>query len=229
MLNKVVADVAAAVADIKDGATLMVGGFGLSGHPIQLVEAVLRKGVKDLTIISNNAGVQDIGLGGLIQHGRVRCLICSFPTGKGMTAVKEQIKTGRLELKVIPQGTLVERIRAGGAGLGGILTPTGVGTELAAGRQILEVEGVLYVLEPALRADFALIHAYQGDRWGNLCYRFAARNFNPVMAMAQAVTIAEVEQVLELGALDPNHIHTPGVFVQRVVPVKLQSSSDRRN
>ncbi len=219
MLDKVVGDSDAAVADIGDGATVMVGGFGLSGHPVRLSEALLRKGVKDLTVISNNAGTEDTGLGGLVLHGCVRRLICSFPTGKGMWAVKEQLKAGRIEVIVVPQGTLVERIRAGGAGLGGFLTPTGVGTELTAGRQILELDGVQYALEPALKADFALIHAHWGDRWGNLCYRLAARNYNPIMAMAGAITVAEVDHLVELGAIDPNHVHTPGIFVQRVVPL----------
>ena len=220
MLDKVVSEVDAAVADIGDGATLMVGGFGLSGHPVKLMEAVLRKGVKDLMVISNNAGVDDIGLGGLILQGRVRRLICSFPTGKGMWAIKEQLKKGGIEVTVVAQGTMAERIRAGGAGLGGILTPTGVGTELTANRQILELDGVQYALEPALKADFALIHAHSGDRWGNLRHRLAARNFNPVMAMAGAITIAEVAHLEELGEMDPDHVHTPGIFVQRVVPVK---------
>jgi 3-oxoadipate CoA-transferase alpha subunit len=222
LMDKVVADSDAAVTDIEDGATVMMGGFGLSGHPVHLAEALMRKGVKDLTVISNNAGTEDIGLGGLVLQGCVRRLICSFPTGKGMWAVKEQLKAGRIEVIVVPQGTLVERIRAGGAGLGGFLTPTGVGTELTAGRQILELEGVQYALEPALKANFALVHAHQGDRWGNLCYRLAARNYNPVMAMAGAVTVAEVDHLVELGAIDPNHVHTPGIFVQRVVPINGQ-------
>ena len=219
MLDKVIEELDAAVEDIRDGATLMVGGFGLSGHPSQLAEAVLRKGAKDLTVISNNAGVDDVGLGGLIHQGRVRRLVCTFPTGKGMWAVKEQIQKGAIEISVVPQGTIIERIRARGAGLGGILTPTGVGTDLTADRQMVEVEGLKYSLEPALKADFALVHAHWGDRWGNLCYRLAARNFNPAMAMAGDVTIAQVSELKEAGELDPNHIHTPGIFVHRVVPV----------
>ena len=222
MLDKVIRDADAAVADIEDGASLLVGGFGLSGHPIQLLAAVLRKGVKDLTVISNNAGVEDIGLGGLIHHGRVSRVICSFPTGKGMWAIKEQVQTGEVKVEVVPQGTLIERIRAGGAGLGGILTPTGLDTELTEGRQIVEVESRRYVVEPALKADFGLVQAQMGDRWGNLFYRLAARNFNPPVAMAGRVTLAEVRTLVELGEMDPDQIHTPGAFVQRVVPVNGQ-------
>jgi 3-oxoadipate CoA-transferase, alpha subunit len=224
VLDKVIADAEAAVADIEDGASLMVGGFGLSGHPIQLLDAVLRKGAKDLTVISNNAGVEDIGLGGLIHHGRVSRVICSFPTGKGMWAIKEQVKAGQVKVEVVPQGTLIERIRAGGAGLGGILTLTGLDTELTEGRQIVEVDNARYVLEPALKADFALVHAHVGDRWGNLSYRLAARNFNPLVAMAGRVTLAQVQTLVALGEMDPSHTHTPGIFVQRVVPVNGQSA-----
>ncbi len=229
MLDKVIRDADAAVADIEDGASLLVGGFGLSGHPIQLLAAVLRKGVKDLTVISNNAGVEDIGLGGLIHHGRVSRVICSFPTGKGMWAIKEQVQTGEVKVEVVPQGTLIERIRAGGAGLGGILTPTGLDTELTEGRQIVEVDNHRYVLEPALKADFGLVQAQMGDRWGNLFYRLAARNFNPPVAMAGRVTLAEVQILVELGEMDPNHIHTPGAFVQRVIPVNGQPADGKKD
>ena len=229
MLDKVIRDADAAVADIEDGASLLVGGFGLSGHPIQLLAAVLRKGVKDLTVISNNAGVEDIGLGGLIHHGRVSRVICSFPTGKGMWAIKEQVKAGQIKVEVVPQGTLIERIRAGGAGLGGILTPTGLDTELTEGRQIVEVDNHRYVLEPALKADFGLVQAQMGDRWGNLFYRLAARNFNPPVAMAGRVTLAEVRILVELGEMDPNHIHTPGAFVQRVIPVNGQPVDGKKD
>ena len=222
-IDKVFEDIDLAVADIEDGATLLISGFGMSGRPWQLSNAILRKGVKDLTVISNNAGVADIGLGGLILQGRVRQLICSFPRGQGMWAIKKQIKTGRVGVEVVPWGTLVERIRAGGAGLGGILTPTGVDTDITVGRKILEIDGVRYALEPALKADFALVHARRGDRWGNLCYHLGARNFNPVMAMGGEVTIAEVEELVELGEFDPSRVHTPGIYVQRVVPVNRQS------
>ncbi len=222
-IDKVVEDIDLAVADIEDGATLLISGFGMSGRPWQLSNAILRKGVKDLTVISNNAGVADIGLGGLILQGRVCQLICSFPRGQGMWAIKKQIKTGRVGVEVVPWGTLVERIRAGGAGLGGILTPTGVDTDITVGRKILEIDGVRYALEPALKADFALVHARRGDRWGNLCYHLGARNFNPVMAMGGEVTIAEVEELVELGEFDPSRVHTPGIYVQRVVPVNRQS------
>jgi len=221
-IDKIVKDIDVAVTDIEDGATLLISGFGISGRPWQLSDAILRKGVKDLTVISTNAGVADIGLGGLILEGRVRRLICSFPRGKGMWAIKKRIKTGKIEVEVFPWGTLVEKIRAGGAGLGGILTPTGVDTDMTTGRKIVEINGIQHALEPALKADFALVHARRGDRWGNLCYHLGARNFNPVMAMGAKVTIAQVEELVELGEIDPNRIHTPGIYVQKVVPVSGQ-------
>jgi 3-oxoadipate CoA-transferase alpha subunit len=222
MLDKVVRDADEAVAEIKDGASLMVGGFGLSGHPIQLLAAVLRKGVKDLTVISNNAGVEDVGLGALILNSRVSRLICSFPTGKGMWAIKEQVKAGQVKVEVVPQGTLIERIRAGGAGLGGILTTTGLDTELTENKPVMEVDNCRYVLESALKADFGLVKAEMGDRWGNLFYRLAARNFNPSVAMAGQTTLAEVNTLVELGKIDPNYVHTPGAFVQKVTPINNQ-------
>ena len=228
MLDKAVDNPEDSVKDIEDGAILMVGGYGLSGHPTQLLAAVLRKGVRNLTLISNAAGVRDIGLGGLILHGRVRRLICTFATGGGMEAIKAQVEQRRMEVEIVPQGTLVERIRAAGAGLGGILTPTGLDTEVTHGRRILEIDQTRCVLEPPLEADFALIHAHRGDRWGNLHYRLGARNFNPVMAMAGQTTIAEIEHLVELGEIPPEHVHTPGIFVDRIVLLESSGSQAGR-
>ena len=195
-----------------------------------VVQQVFRPDLSDLKLAALGKAVTIlIGLGGLIHHGRVSRVICSFPTGKGMWAIKEQVKAGQIKVEVVPQGTLIERIRAGGAGLGGILTPTGLDTELTEGRQIVEVDNHRYVLEPALKADFGLVQAQMGDRWGNLFYRLAARNFNPPVAMAGRVTLAEVRILVELGEMDPNHIHTPGAFVQRVIPVNGQPVDGKKD
>ncbi len=214
-MNKVFPDADAAVADLPDGATVMVGGFGLCGIPENLIEALRRKGVRDLTVISNNAGVNDFGLGRLLQSRQIKKLIGTY---LGENALLEEMALrGEVELELNPQGTFVERIRAGGAGLAGFFTPTGVGTVVAEGKEVREFDGRAYLLERALRADFALVKAWKGDRWGNLVYRKTARNFNPVMATAAAVTIAEVEELVELGSLDPNCVATPGIFVKRII------------
>lgn len=204
-----------AVADIPDGVTVLIGGFGGSGMPLALIEGLVRKGVKGLTVIANNAA-----FGELISNGGVRKLICSYPIGPSSKPFIDALEAGQVELELVPQGTLVERIRAGGAGLGGVLTPVGLDTEFAEGCQEVWVNGRRYLVAPALRADYALIKAAVGDRWGNLIYRHAARNFNPIMAMAADVTIAQVDRLVEPGELDPDQIHTPGAFVDRVVVIR---------
>ena len=214
-MDKRVASADEAVRDIEDGMTLAVGGFGLCGNPENLIEAVHRKGVRDLTIISNNCGIDNKMLGVLLAAGQVRKMVSSY-VGENKT-FERLFLSGKLEVELVPQGTLAERIRAGGAGIGGFYTPTGYGTELARGKEVRELDGRMVVLERPLRADFALVKAWKGDRWGNLVYRKAARNFNPMMAAAGKVTIAEVEELVEPGALDPDLVHTPGIYVHRLV------------
>ena len=219
-MNKVVADADEAVRDIRDGAMLMVGGFGLCGIPEDLIEALVRKGVKNLTTISNNAGVDEYGLGKLLYNGQIRKHIGSYV---GENKVFEQmVLSGKVELELNPQGTLAERIRAGGAGIPAFFTPTGAGTIVAEGKEVREFNGRPHVMERALRADFALVKAWKADRWGNLVFRKTARNFNPVMATAAKVTIAEVEEIVEPGRLDPDNVHVPGVYVKRVVLSKVK-------
>jgi len=213
-VNKVFPNAEAAIADVKDGATIMVGGFGLCGIPENLIEAVRRKGVKNLTVISNNAGVDAFGLGLLLGTRQIKKMIGTY-VGENKLLEDLALK-GEIELQLTPQGTFSERIRAGGAGIAGFYTPTGVGTVVAEGKESREFEGRPYLLERGLRADFAFVKAWKGDRWGNLVYRRTARNFNPMMATAASVTIAEVEELVELGALDPNSIVTPGVYVKRI-------------
>jgi 3-oxoacid CoA-transferase subunit A len=215
LLNKIFPNSDAAVADVPEGATLMVGGFGLCGIPENLISALLRKGVKGLSIISNNAGVDGFGLGLLLEAGQIKKLIGSY-VGENKH-LENLVLRGELEMELNPQGTLAERIRAGGAGIPAFYTPTGVGTVVAKGKEVREFNGRRYLLERGLTADFALIKAWKGDRWGNLIYRRTARNFNPMMATAAKITIAEVEEIVELGALDPNAIVTPGIYVHRLV------------
>jgi 3-oxoadipate CoA-transferase alpha subunit len=220
MIDKICPDAAAALADVADGATVMIGGFGTAGLPNELTEALLAQGARELTIVNNNAGNGDAGLAALLAAGRVRKIICSFPRQADSHHFDRLYRAGRIELELVPQGNLAERIRAAGAGIGGFFTPTGYGTELARGKETREIDGRMYVLESPIRADFALIKAERGDRWGNLTYRRAARNFGPVMAMAARTTVASVHEVVELGALDPECVVTPGIFVQRVVRVE---------
>ena len=217
-LNKVVASADEAVRDIEDGATIMVGGFGLCGIPENLIAALVRKGVKNLHTISNNVGVDDFGLGLLLAAGQITTHKGSY-VGENKL-LEEMVLTGRIDLELIPQGTLAERIRAGGAGIPGFYTPTGFGTVVAEGKETREFDGRPYVLERGMRADFALIKAWKGDRWGNLVYRKTAMNFNPMMATAARVTIVEVEHLVEPGELDPNHVHTASVFVHRILQGK---------
>lgn len=219
MIDKLHASCAAAVADIADGATVMIGGFGTAGLPNELTDALIEQGARELVIVNNNAGNGDGGLAALIALGRVRKIVCSFPRQADSHHFDRAYREGRIELELVPQGNLAERIRAAGAGIGGFYTPTGYGTELAHGKETREIGGRMHVLESPLHADFAFIKAERGDRWGNLNYRKTARNFGPVMAMAARTTVATVHEVVPLGALDPESIVTPGIFVQRVVPV----------
>lgn len=214
-MNKVVINADAAVEDIENGAVVMVGGFGLCGIPENLIQALLRKGSKDLTIISNNAGIDGCGLGLLLEAGQIKKLIGSY-VGENKR-LEELVLNGGLEMELNPQGTLAERIRAGGAGIPAFYTPTGFGTVVAEGKETREYSGRNYVLERGLTADFALVKAWKGDRWGNVIYRKTARNFNSVMATAASTTIAEVEELVDLGSLDPNSIVTPGIYVSRIV------------
>jgi 3-oxoadipate CoA-transferase alpha subunit len=205
-----------AVNVVRDGDTVMVGGFGDVGTPFELIDALIDSGAKNLSIISNNCGTGERGLAGLFKHGRVRRIYASFPAQAGNHHFADAYRAGRTELVLIPQGSLVERIRAGGAGLGGVLTPTGLGTLVAAGKRQIAVEGRDYLLESALRADVALIYANVADEIGNLRYRLSTRNFNPIMAMAAQTTVVEVAEIVPTGTLDPDDIHTPGVFVDRL-------------
>ncbi len=219
MIDKTVARLATAVADIRDGATVMIGGFGEAGSPIELIHALIDQGCRDLVIINNNTGNGRVGLAALIAAGRVRKMICSFPRGTTPTRFPELYRKGEIELELVPQGTLAERIRAGGAGIAGFYTPTSVGTPLAEGKEVRDFHGRNFVLEHALTADFALVKAERGDRYGNLVYNKVARNFGPVMCMAARTTIAQVRELVPAGVLDPEVVVTPGIFVQRVVSV----------
>jgi len=219
MIDKRVKDLAAAVAGIKDGATVLCAGFGAVGEPVELTEALADLGVKNLTIVANNAGTGDNGIARLIREGRVRKVICSYPRTTDPHVFEAAYKAGRIELELVPQGTLSERMRAASAGIGGFYTPTAAGTKLAAGKETREIGGRLHVLERPLKGDVALIRGQQGDRWGNLVYRKSARNFNPVMAAAATLTVAQVAELVELGSLDPESIVTPGIFVDRIVRV----------
>ena len=219
MIDKTAPGLAQAVAGIHDGATVMIGGFGNAGMPKQLIDALIEQGARDLTIVNNNAGNGDTGLAALLAAGRVKKIICSFPRQADSHVFDALYRAGKIELELTPQGNLAERIRAAGAGIGGFFTPTGYGTLLAEGKETRVIDGKSYVLESPIHADFALIKALKGDRWGNLVYRKAARNFGPIMAMAAKCAIAQVDEVVPLGALDPEVIVTPGIFVQRVVQV----------
>ena len=217
-MNKVFASADEAVADIQDGATLMVGGFGLCGIPENLIRALVNKGVKNLNTISNNVGVDEFGLGLMLYAGQIRSHKGSY-VGENKL-LEEMVITGKIDLELIPQGTFAERIRAGGAGIPAFFTPTGYGTVVAEGKETREFEGRPYVLEHALKADFALIKAWKGDKWGNLVYRKTAQNFNPMMATAAKITIVEVEHLVEPGEIDPDHVHTPSVYVRRIIQGK---------
>ena len=218
-MDKTFSSLAGAVADIPDGASIMIGGFGGSGAPIELIHALIDQGARDLTVINNNAGNGHVGLAALIEQGRVRRLICSFPRSADPTVFNNFYKAGKIELEIVPQGTLAERIRAGGAGIPAFYTPTSYGTDLAEGKPVEEFEGRHYVRERWLKADYALVKAECADPHGNLMFRMAARNFNPVMAMAARRSIVQARRIVPLGGIDPEHVVTPGIFVDAVVEV----------
>ncbi|PPE69299.1 3-oxoacid CoA-transferase subunit A [Caldimonas thermodepolymerans] len=220
MINKIYPSVAAALADVQDGATVMIGGFGTAGIPTYLIDGLIAQGAKDLTIVNNNAGNGNTGLAALLKTGRVRKIICSFPRQVDSYVFDELYRSGRIELELVPQGNLAERIRAAGAGIGAFYTPTGYGTTLAEGKETRVIDGRPYVLEYPIHADLALIKAERADRWGNLTYRMTARNFGPIMAMAAKCTVVEVPEIVELGGIDPEAVVTPGIFVHRVVQVE---------
>ncbi|AOA57915.1 3-oxoacid CoA-transferase subunit A [Acinetobacter larvae] len=217
MIDKSALSMMDVLAKIPSGSTIMIAGFGTAGQPAELIDGLIELGVRDLVIVNNNAGNADYGLAKLLKTGAVRKIICSFPRQSDSYIFDELYRAGKIELELVPQGNLACRIQAAGMGLGPIYTPTGFGTLLAEGKETLHYQGKDYVLEEPIRADFALIKAHQGDRWGNLVYRKAARNFAPIMAMAADCSIAQVQQVVALGELDPEHIITPGIFVQHVV------------
>jgi len=217
MIDKTFETLERAVADIHDGATVMIGGFGNAGMPAALIDALIAQGARELTIVNNNAGNGDTGLAALLAAKRVRKIVCSFPRQADSWHFDALYRAGEIELELTPQGNLAERIRAAGAGIGGFFTPTGYGTLLAEGKETRLIDGKHYVLESPIHADFALIKALRGDRWGNLVYRKTARNFGPIMAMAAKTTIAQVSEIVALGEIDPENIVTPGIFVQRVV------------
>lgn len=220
MIDKRVASAQAALADVRDGATVMIGGFGTAGLPDELIDGLMASGARELVIVNNNAGNGDTGLAALLAARRVRKIICSFPRQTDSHHFDALYRAGQIELELVPQGNLAERIRAAGAGIGGFYTPTGFGTELAKGKETREIDGRMHVLEWPIKADFALIKAERGDRWGNLTYRMTARNFGPIMAMAATTTVATVHEIVELGSLDPEAVVTPGLFVQRLVRVE---------
>lgn len=219
MINKIAASIAEALADVKDGSTVLIGGFGTSGIPGELIDGLIAQGAKDLTVVNNNAGNADLGLAALLKTGRVRKIICSFPRQVDSWVFDELYRSGKLELELVPQGNLAERMRAAGAGIGAFFCPTSYGTELAKGKETREIDGRQYVLEYPIHGDVALIKAEAGDRWGNLVYRKAARNFGPVMATAAKKTVATVYEIKELGELDPEAVVTPGIYVNKIVKI----------
>ena len=220
MIDKRVDTIDAALSGIEDGSTILVSGFGNAGSPIRLLEALIDQGAANLTIVSNNAGEGEFGLAALMKAGRVTKVICSYPRSAGSIIFEELYDQGKIELEVVPQGTLSERMRAAGAGIGGFFTPTSAGTLLGANKETREIEGKLHVLETPLKGDVALVKADAGDRWGNLTYNKSARNFGPTMAMAAKLTIAEVKTIKELGEICPEHVVTPGIFVGRVIKLR---------
>lgn len=220
MIDKIAASVADALSGTPDGATVLIGGFGTAGIPNELIDGLIEQGARDLTVVNNNAGNGDTGLAALLKTGRVRKIICSFPRQADSHVFDALYRAGKLELELVPQGNLAERIRAAGAGIGAFFCPTGFGTELSGNREVREIQGKQYVLEYPIHGDVALIKAECGDRWGNLTYRNAARNFGPVMAMGAKKTIASVHNIVELGQIDPETIVTPGIFVSRIVRIE---------
>ncbi len=220
MINKIVSNLQDAVAGVQDGSTVLVSGFGGAGQPHELIDALIDQGARDLVLVNNNAGNGETGIAKLMKLGRVRKIICSFPRQADSHVFDGLFRTGKIELELVPQGTLAERIRAGGAGIGGFYTRTAVGTVLAEGKEVRTIDGEDYIYEPPIKADVALVKALRADRWGNLVYRKTARNFGPVMATAAKLTIVQVYETVELGELDPEAIVTPGIYVNRVVRVE---------
>lgn len=219
MIDKRCASLSAAVAGIRDGAVVLIGGFGASGIPVELIDALIEQGAKDLTIVTNNAGSGRTDIAKLLETGNVRKIVCSFPRSAGSVVFEQLYSAGKLELELVPQGTLSERMRAAGAGIGGFYTPTAVGTKLAEGKEVRTIDGRDYMFEKPLKGDVALIKAETADRWGNLTYRMTARNFGPTMAMAADLTIVQASRIVELGGIAPQDVITPGIFVNRVVEV----------
>ncbi len=219
MINKIVQSMADAMAGIKDGSTVLLAGFGSVGQPNQLIEGLIEQGAKDLTVAANNAGSGHVGLARLMELGRVRKIICSFPRSSDPVVFETLYRAGKIELEIVPQGTIAERMRAAGAGIPQFFTATGVGTKMAVGKEHREIDGRTYILENALKGDVGLVEAWEADRWGNLTYKLAGRNFNPVVAMASDLSIVQTQHIRELGDIDPDHIHTPGIFVDRVLHV----------
>ena len=229
MINKFVPSIAQALADTRDGATILIGGFGTAGIPDELIDGLLAQGARDLTLVNNNAGNGEQGIAALLKAGRVRKMVCSFPRQADSYVFDGLYRAGQVELELVPQGNLAERIRAAGAGIGGFFTPTAYGTDLAKNadgslKETREIDGRMYVYETPIHADLALIRAERGDRWGNLMFRKAARNFGPIMAMAAKRSVASVHDVLSLGQLDPEHIVTPGIFVSAIVQIERRAT-----
>ncbi|MDE2296604.1 MAG: 3-oxoacid CoA-transferase subunit A [Burkholderiales bacterium] len=223
MIDKIASSIAEALAGTADGSTVLIGGFGTAGVPNELIDGLIEQGARDLTIVNNNAGNGDTGLAALLQAGRVRKIVCSFPRQTDSHVFDALYRAGKIELELVPQGNLAERIRAAGAGIGAFFTPTGYGTPLAQGKETREIDGRMYVLEHPIHAEVALIKAERGDRWGNLTYRKTARNFGPIMAAAAKLTVASVHEIVPLGGIDPEVVVTPGLYVQRVVCVPRPS------
>lgn len=219
MIDKIVRSMAEAMEGIEDGATVLIGGFGAVGQPNALIDGLIEQGARDLTVACNNAGVGRIGLARLMDLGRIRKIVCSFPRSSDPVVFETLYRAGKIELEIVPQGTLAERMHAAGAGIPAFFTATGVGTKMAMGKETREIRGRTYVLEQALEGDVALVEAWEADRWGNLTYRRAGRNFNPVMAMAGKLTIVQSQHIKQLGEIDPDNVHTPGIFVNRVLHV----------
>lgn len=223
MIDKRVNNFEEALNGIADSSTVLLGGFGQAGSPVELIEALIDQGATNLTVVSNNAGEGEFGLAALMKAGRIRKVICSYPRSSGSFIFEELYESGKIELEIVPQGTLSERMRAAGAGIGGFFTPTSAGTLLSQDKEVRQIDGKDYVFEKPLKADVALIKAHIADRWGNLTYNKSARNFGPAMAMAADLTIAQVQEIRNLGEIDPEHVVTPGIFVNRVLEVKLEN------
>ncbi|HET6608014.1 MAG TPA: 3-oxoacid CoA-transferase subunit A [Rhodopila sp.] len=219
MINKIVQSMAELMAGIKDGSTVLIGGFGAVGQPNAVIDGLIEQGAKDLTVAANNAGVGHVGLARLMELGRVRKIVCSFPRSSDPVVFETLYRAGQIELEIVPQGTLAERMRAAGAGVPAFFTATGVGTKMAVGKEHREIDGRTYILEQSLPGDVALVEAWEADRWGNLTYKQAGRNFNPIMAMAGKLTLVQTQHVRDLGEIDPDHVVTPGIFVDRVLHV----------